>query len=89
MIDKGGFYQVITTFKKPFYDQTPYEEPPLSIRKPKRRPKKRMPISSDDEKSSRVIREEPKHEEEKRKPRIYTDEIEVRLNQNLVFTHSF
>ncbi|CAF0755465.1 unnamed protein product [Rotaria sordida] len=89
LIDKGGNYQIVTTFKKPLGEQTPYEEPP-PVREPpsQRRPPKRIRTPPDTEK--RPVRpiqtitpppspppgrqEESMQEEEQRTPRIYTEE---------------
>ena len=52
MIDKGGSFQLVTTFKKPLGEQTSYEEPPPA---PVRKPPKR-------------VRTPPKREKPKRPP---------------------
>jgi hypothetical protein len=95
LIDKGGTYQILTTFKKPLGEQTSYEEPPVPIRKShsKNRSKKRIrPPPSDIEEEKPIRRapvvpmhEEEEEEQEKRSPRIYTEDIEVRVNDELLF----
>jgi hypothetical protein len=92
LIDKGGTYQILTTFKKPLGEQTFYEEP---IRKShsKHRQKKRTrpsPLDIEEEKPIRrapvvPVHEEEDEEQEKRSPRIYTEEIEVRENDKFLF----
>jgi hypothetical protein len=50
LIDKGGSYQIVTTFKKPLGEQSTHEEPP-PVRKPnpQRRPPKRIRTPPDAE----------------------------------------
>lgn len=85
LIDKGGSYQILTTFKKPLGTQTTVEESPVHIRKShgKRRSKKRVrtPPPAEEEKSHR----REKSIEEEKTPRIYTEEIEVRFESKVSF----
>lgn len=59
LIDKGAVYQVLTTFKKPLGEQTPYEEPPLiplpnRKRSSKHRSKKQTKtLDTDEDRSTR------------------------------------
>ncbi|CAF2904300.1 unnamed protein product [Rotaria sp. Silwood2] len=89
LIDKGGNYQIVTTFKKPLGEQTSYEEPP-PVRKPPppRRPAKRIRTPPDTEerpaRPTQIItpppspplprQEESTQEAEQHTPRIYTEE---------------
>ena len=93
LIDKGGTYQILTTFKKPLGEkQTSYEEPPMPVRKPqtKHRTKKRTRARTPpDLEYGRPIRqmpvvpqhategEETEEEKQRKTPRIYTEEREV------------
>ncbi|CAF0830960.1 unnamed protein product [Adineta ricciae] len=53
LTDKGGYYQIITRFKKPLGEQTTYEEPaPVKKPPPKRRPPKRIRTPPDSERES-------------------------------------
>ncbi len=85
MIDKGKTYQIVTTFKKSLGEQTSYEEPPTPIRKHRRKKRIKIPSDTEEEKSIRrtFVRQEEEEEKEKRIPRIYTEEIEVRLHHKL------
>lgn len=82
LIDKGGTYQILTTFKKPLGDKhVAYEEPPMPVRKPqtKHRTKKRTRARTPpDLEYTRPIRQTPvehrhapeedeEHEEEKQR----------------------
>ncbi len=91
LIDKGTTYQILTTFKKPLGEQTFYEEPPIPNRKShsKHRSKKRTRAPSNIEYEKPIRRPSPvsihEEEEEKRSPRIYTEEIQVRLTNKFLF----
>lgn len=79
LIDKGGSYQILTTFKKPLGEQTTFEEPLIPIRKSngKRRSKKRTrsPVQTV-KREEESVDEEEQQKQQRKSPRIYTEEIE-------------